>query len=125
MGVEKALEGLPNYAIDDCTVACSLMFVGTTVHGPQNLLEVETTTCGDGCTPQLKSPVLLKSAENSTLDGINSKNATLMSFVKEQVAADWNSYECGRRGKCDCSSGECECFEGYTGDRCQTQTALI
>merc|ERR1711988_1732815 len=125
MGVEKALEGLPNYAIDDCTVACSLMFVGTTVMGPQNLLEVETTTCGDGCTPQLATPVQLKSAENSTFDGTARTDTTLFSFVKEETAADWNSYECGRRGKCDYGTGECECFEGYTGDRCQMQTALI
>ncbi|EGB08487.1 hypothetical protein AURANDRAFT_25979 [Aureococcus anophagefferens] len=129
--VRKALVELPNYVIDDVDVDCSLQYVhqnltslypalsclvaftGDTVMGPQYLLEVETDECLDGCTPKLENPGNVTSMPD------------IFSFVKEQVTADYNSYECGRRGKCDYSTGECECFEGYMGDRCQMQTALI
>merc|ERR1719326_2631909 len=227
--VQSALQELPNYVVDSCTVTCTyeyavgvsalypsvscdIGFNGGSVAGPQYLLEVEADKCDSGCTPQLSSPVQLKSAQfattgaadfktttTATVDtaGIDDSATTLpvtdgadlggdatgleiyiqvnneimkmtavatndvtvvraqagttaaahvdttaiyelsaaypgaaapvdpLSSVAETVRADYNSFECGRRGKCDYSSGECECFEGYMGDRCQTQTALI
>jgi len=91
-------------------------FVGASTMGPQNLLTVEANKCGIGCTPKLTGMNLVSVSE--------ARN-NIISFVTQKQAADYNNYECGRRGKCDYSTGECECFEGYMGDRCQTQTALI
>jgi len=233
MAVQMALHELPNYVVDSCDVTCTyeyavgvnalypsvkcdVKFDGGSVAGPQYLLEVEADKCDSGCTPQLSSPVQLKSAlvastaaaanvkavESSSDGGVADTTVTtvdlaagggalfggdadpaelfilvgseimkvtkvdtdaltvergaesttaataadgdaiyllassagailpgahpdILSSVAETQTADYNSFECGRRGKCDYSSGECECFEGYMGDRCQTQTALI
>merc|ERR1719488_185920 len=228
MAVQMALHELPNYVVDSCDVTCTyeyavgvsklypsvkcdVKFDGGSVAGPQYLLEVEADKCDSGCTPQLSSPVQLKSAlvaagaadfktatattlnhgtdttatetaltvtdgsiftagdyiiigtgtgaEVMKIDSIATNDLTVtrgvagttgaihadtgavtklsagyggpapsadpLSSVAESIKADYNSFECGRRGKCDYSSGECECFEGYMGDRCQTQTALI
>merc|ERR1712196_24404 len=123
--MESALLGLPNYVIDGVSVNSTgskgysgydvsflVYFTGTSVAGPQNLLMVDTAVCGDGCTPKLTG-VDVKSFGGD------------LSYVTEATAADYNSYECGRRGKCDYDSGLCDCFEGYTGYKCQVQTALI
>ena len=91
-------------------------FVGASVMGPQNLLTVEAEKCGDGCTPKITGLDLLSTVSGGGQD---------LSFVSEKQAADYNNYECGRRGKCDYDKGLCECFEGFTGEACSIQTALV
>merc|ERR1712178_668856 len=94
-------------------------FVGDSVMGPQNLLIPETDKCWDGCTPMITGLDLMSTTSSTSVKYLD------LSFVAEKQAADYNNYECGRRGKCDYDSGLCECFEGYTGEACSTQTALV
>mmetsp|Transcript_8309 Transcript_8309/g.13790 ORF Transcript_8309/g.13790 Transcript_8309/m.13790 type:complete len:366 (+) Transcript_8309:61-1158(+) len=120
--IHLALLNLPNKVIDGLTVTgnqpfpdhidIQITFTGAAVEGPQNLITVEDYECGAGCTPKI--------------DGLN-----LQTRVNKQASntteisdADYNSYECGRRGKCDYSTGLCSCFTGYTGDNCNTLTTL-
>lgn len=88
-------------------------FTGDAVQGPQHLLSVEDYECSDGCTPKLTGLSL-----QYRYDHVNSN-------VTQVVKADYNSYECGRRGKCDYDAGLCECFTGYSGDNCNTLTTLV
>jgi hypothetical protein len=120
--IQLALLNLPNRVIDGVTVTAgntvdgfvrvNVTFTGNAVQGPQHLLVVEDYECGAGCTPRL--------------DGLDVQTRYLMfhSNVSEARLADYNSYECGRRGKCDYATGLCQCFTGYTGDNCNTLTTL-
>jgi hypothetical protein len=148
--VEYALESLPNKVIDDVhvagqmaraatgseswdahatdvntiagsntdenTVYFNITFTGENVQGPQNLLTVKTTLCQDGCTPKLTGLELQVTAMGA---------AYTAQQVMELTMADYNSFECGRRGKCDYTTGICECFSGYTGLACGTITSLV
>jgi len=94
--------------------AIKVRFTGTSVQGPQNLLVVEDYFCGDGCTPRLTG-LTLETRET----------AKVWSTIVEVTTSDFNSYECGRRGKCDYTTGLCQCFSGYIGDNCNTLTTLV
>eukprot|EP00605_Chrysophyceae_sp_TOSAG23-4_P002319 GSChrysophyteH1.ASY1.ANO1.2565.1 assembled CDS len=136
LDVEHALEALPNGVIDNVKVNgdmristwkdgavrpwqedttdvdalyINITFQGKNVQGPQNLLTVKHIACADGCTPKL--------------DGLDLRYDTMN--VTEIYQADYNSYECGRRGKCDYNTGICECFSGYSGLSCGTITSLV
>jgi len=88
-------------------------FTGDAVQGPQHLLTVEDYECSDGCTPKM-TVLLLEYRYDHTTNN-----------VTESQLSDFNSYECGRRGKCDYDAGLCECFTGYSGDNCNTLTTLV
>jgi hypothetical protein len=77
------------------------------------LLSVEDYECNDGCTPKL------------TGLNLEYRYNHRHSNVTETVLADYNSYECGRRGKCDYDTGLCQCFTGYSGDNCNSLTTLV
>jgi len=45
--------------------------------------------------------------------------------VSETTKGTYESSECSNRGACDAKSGLCSCYEGYSGQSCQTQTVLV
>ena len=129
--ITSALLDLPNKVIDGVTTSAVIFmtpgatedwagikirvtFTGASVHGTQHLLEVSANPCGAGCTPRIDGLATLMTG------GTN-----ITSSVKETTVADYNSFECGRRGKCDFDTGVCSCFEGFTGEACTTPTALV
>lgn len=131
--IKTALQNLPNKVIDTVNVVVSsnaaditagaitinkglvieIEFVGDANHGKQNLIEVSSVKCGAGCTPQIAGLV------NIVQWGVGK------SLVDQVAVADFNTYECGRRGKCDSDTGICACFEGFTGEACTEITALV
>jgi hypothetical protein len=126
--IQLALLNLPNRVIDGITVAANnrddadhnglitvnITFTGEGVQGPQNMILVEDYECGNGCTPKIDG---LDLQTRYGYDGQYSNNTELQ-------LADYNSYECGRRGKCDYGTGLCQCFSGYAGCACQVLTTL-
>jgi hypothetical protein len=93
---------------EDTTFGWAVTFTG--LSGNQPLLDVLADACGAGCQPRR--------------DGIAAANLNGAYSVSQTEAADGNAYECGRRGKCDYSTGICECFTGFTDEDCSTQSAL-
>jgi hypothetical protein len=128
--VQLALLNLPNRVIDGVSVSMAaaatvagsstqkyvdlkITFTGQSVQGKQHPLTVEDYECSNGCTPKLTGlPLQYRYAQATS-------NST------ETSVADYNSYECGRRGKCDYDTGLCECFAGYTGENCNQLTTLV
>merc|ERR1711871_1700183 len=121
---QNALLSLPNKVIDGVTASVAegsltdgpyyvrilLTFTGDAVQGRQNLIEVEHFARTAGCTPYRDG---LDLASPDTFTSTNKYIKFMrLSYVQEIVAADYNN-------------GVCECFEGYHGEACGTQSALV
>jgi hypothetical protein len=87
----------------------SVEFTGNNVQGDQYPLSVMVRKLGAGSYPILSGLELAPTTMNMTV-------------IQH---SDFNSYECGRRGKCDYDTGICKCFEGYTGLGCNVMTTLV
>jgi len=130
--VQLALLSLPNRVIDGVTVSAtsgtldkgdstalngyldlSITFTGAGVQGNQYPITMEDYECYEGCTPKLTGLPLMTRFDRP---GSN---------ITQTLMADHNSFECGRRGKCDYDTGVCECFTGYSGENCNTLTTLV
>lgn len=121
--IQLALLNLPNRVIDGVKadvnkvakkVELTVTYTGSSVQGPQNYLVVEAENCDfAGCTPRIT--------------GLNLESRQDLAPSNNTVAFEspyYQSYECGRRGKCDYTTGLCRCYLGYTGDNCDTLTTL-
>lgn len=129
----------PSSGYPDPRVEVTVTFSGDAVQGPQNFLVVEDYECSSGCTPRITGlgleTAFRKIASNAShVDytapyieppGRRRKLQAVPADRPDGGRAIYNSYECGRRGKCDYTSGLCDCFEGYTGENCNTLTTLV
>ena len=56
---------------------------------------------------------------------VNDVNKQVKTVTYEITRGTTEATECSGRGSCDAESGICECFKGYMGQACETQTVLL
>ena len=127
--IESALLKLPNGVIDDVAVTVDsndnnsgvildVTFTGESVQGKQHKLEILADKCEVGCSPRITGLANLRTFSDTAL-------SQTLSHVQISTPGSHNSFECGRRGKCNRKNGECSCFEGFTGSACGSLSALV
>jgi len=127
IGVEEALEALPNHAVPDVNVShvkssnvhtWTVTFVSS--HNTGDLsgkLNVHKDGCSvPGCQPFYTGlPISVTAAVSDTVIGASegeNPSATLRDV-------------CSNRGECDSESGLCKCTDGFYGEACEKQTIIL
>jgi len=125
--MKEALMTLPDNVIDDISVnyegtfssklnTYSVTFISPHNSGDQHMLQCNAAGCDvDGCQPRF--------------EGLSDTAATATNkptcVVTETRKGTTEAATCSNRGNCDGSTGQCECFEGFSGIDCGLQTILV
>jgi len=76
----------------------------------------------------LVNQVKLKNANNWGIGGKRSAHGNADYFLYRFTPHEDSTYQyvaqCSNRGTCDTTSGTCECFDGYTGETCSSQSLV-
>lgn len=124
--MKEALMTLPDNVIDDISVnyegtfssklnTYSVTFVSPHNSGDQHMLQCNAAGCNvDGCQPRF---------EGLSQTGVANNIPTCV--VTETRKGTSEAATCSNRGNCDGSTGQCECFEGFSGVDCGLQTILV
>merc|ERR1712139_341527 len=124
--MKEALMTLPDNVIDDISVnyegtfssklnTYSVTFVSPHNSGDQHMLQCNAAGCNvDGCQPRFEG-----------LSQTGAANNIPTCVVTETRKGTTEAATCSNRGNCDGSTGQCECFEGFSGIDCGLQTILV
>jgi len=120
---------------DDAALPVSRTLTGVTPSGAATTATITaiaahaTNTASDKCSYSLQRYVItLDSMPTDSAVGTKTllyKSPVGSCSVAETTKGTFESYECSNRGACDGKSGLCSCYEGYSGESCQTQTVLV
>jgi len=124
--MKEALMTLPDNVIEDISVnyegtfssklnTYSVTFVSPHNSGDQHMLQCNAAGCDvDGCQPRF---------EGLSDTAVSNNKPTCV--VTETRKGTTEAATCSNRGNCDGSTGQCECFEGFSGIDCGLQTILV
>lgn len=128
---QRALESLPNFALPSVQVSgtsssdsstetqeLAITFSDVKNSGMQNMIVCDTRTAAEVC----------ESGQQPAIDTEASAGDIVcqnLGHLVDDLSLYEENIECGNRGICDRSTGICDCFEGHTGEACETQSIYV
>ena len=128
-GTNSGGSGIMQRASSYITVGDTIrLFSGSTTTSAGTSLT--TTSVVDGTGIGVKGASVLDPADGFGIlvlasPTVNDVNKQVKTVTYEITRGTTEATECSGRGSCDAESGICECFKGYMGQACETQTVLL